>query len=146
MDVWDTERRNVPSREHIANIDHSLMLSSKKQACSLKRQRCDINATLLGLLGNVSRTHKTSVFVYLKSVCKFSVCQFYPSWLYGHADIDLRRSAKTFSHAVRKQPLSQHVCEACGNDFPGKGPFRNRLRKAESLQTFKFYIYILINS
>ena len=36
-----------PSREHIGNIDDSIMLSSKRQACSLKRQRCDIHATLM---------------------------------------------------------------------------------------------------
>ena len=37
----------LPSRKHIDNIDDLLMLSSKKQACSLKRQRCDIDATLM---------------------------------------------------------------------------------------------------
>ena len=50
----------------------------------------------LGLLGNVSRTHKTPVFGYLETVWKFWVCQFYPVWLYGHTDIDLRRPAKRF--------------------------------------------------
>ena len=57
----------------------------------------------LGLLGNVSRTHKTPVFGYLETVWKFWVCQFYPVWLYGHTDIDLRRPAKTFWHEVRKK-------------------------------------------
>ena len=36
-----------PSRDHIHNIDDSLMLSLKKQAWPLKTQRCDIDATLM---------------------------------------------------------------------------------------------------
>ena len=39
----------------------------------------------------------------LETVWKFSVCQFYPCWLYGHADIDLRKLAKIFSHEIRKK-------------------------------------------
>ena len=39
------ERKEFPSREHIGKIDDSLMLSSIKQACSLKKQQSDIDAS-----------------------------------------------------------------------------------------------------
>ena len=54
-------------------------------------------------LENVSRTHRPPVIGYLETVWKFSVCQFYPNWLYGHADINLRRPAKAFSIEVQKK-------------------------------------------